>query len=550
AGTSEMHRIESFERELGTEQMIHLKTTLFAKLLAAYPELKNLPRERLGEAIQVIIDLGSGIAAHGFSAPDNEYPSATIRMGVGKRGALSQVGGVFYTSNRVQSQVESSVPRLLPSENYSPRVLFWSQLNEPWRQLDEPNDHLSRFHALFFGNDANREFAKSIRERLNFGPLLKSVVDAANFKTALPAGELQTLLELYYPEWRTYFKLDQLLKLAVQNPESLTAYMREEIAAAERGLKEILTQQEITRAEYEARIQIVRRDLSLLEAQAKMSREEIQSLRTATAQIHAESQANLDTQQRKSQAALQEVEDQGQITRREAQTVVDRLAGEKLQLEDDILKARTLLDDVLTGTTLADFHISDTLSNLEIIEMSDGATTAHFRARASSWTNGLLTQELFRTVESQGDGWIKKGLRITITPKVVAFKPPAQGMRTWFGGFAPKADGRVEIVLEGEVSGQAVRKRVFGSMSFVMTNNSIKLDPQGGASDIGNFYFEIATAAQTVIQGDRLSDVRHKIARTVGEGGDLTTFSRAAQEGILRAELCRRLEAAKLKGQH
>ena len=87
-------------------------------------------------------------------------------------------------------------------------------------------------------------------------------------------------------------------------------------------------------------------------------------------------------------------------------------------------------------------------------------------------------------------------------------------------------------------------------MSFVMTNNSIKLDPQGGASDIGNFYFEIATAAQTVIQGDRLSDVRHKIARTVGEGGDLTTFSRAEQEGILRAELCRRLEAAKLKGQH
>lgn len=236
--------IEELHAALGTNAALvsHWKTTLYARMIAHYPELVHLPVERFAELVQ-------------FDVQARWDERKTMTLALYLRG--SDIG---YPSRNI---VDTScvVIDMIQCGN----SIFLVAQRPPRKSAD---------YADGMGGQRVTPYVATLISFERRRHVIARVIDTADFQHTLAPGMIATILAQRFPELAVHFHLDRLLHLALQNPEALTGYLRAEILQAEQAMRALLQQREI---------ELRAADAAVAERHAEAQRVEaaLQRLRTA-----------------------------------------------------------------------------------------------------------------------------------------------------------------------------------------------------------------------------------------------------------------------------
>lgn len=242
-------RIEKYADKLGGREFIaHLKSILYARMIAMYPELRNLPPEKFVELFCFNFNLNWRL---------DDCPSGAIEMYYG----VSNIG------------IETKLP-VKCSEGYFSCVDITSR---------NANKSLLKRRVL---SDANVIDTKVPQNQIL--DIVRWIVDSVDFTHVIKPGMMESLLSAAHPELEVYFKLDRMLQFAMQNPEALVGHLREQIEKAEVRIRDLFRRHEIDATQMRERLDALRLEEKAILKTLDERRQEVAALEDKLRDLRAD----------------------------------------------------------------------------------------------------------------------------------------------------------------------------------------------------------------------------------------------------------------------
>lgn len=334
--------IDKFSSHIGAGFIEALREHLYSYMVATYPELKHLPREKFGEFFTFNITPSEWgffleLGVKGVETPINSrHP---VRMEISKKKG----------STGLYSVIEDVMQRgwILLMRGIQEKDCAWEDIEGANIGIDNLLNGLLR------------------------------LVHAVDFTHVIRPGQLGVMLKTRHPELALYIDRDELLRLAMQNPEALAEHVRNKIAEATRQIQELVERHRIDELEAEKRIAALR--------------SEEETVRRRVAGLLRDEKAR--------------------------RAELERLEKERVRLRGEIAYATELIQRAIEGET-SSYEVVLQLGNMGVISLEDKVAESQLRAAVESVVAASLTSELYTMREIHGQSWDGAKLKIRIVASV------------------------------------------------------------------------------------------------------------------------------------
>lgn len=211
---------------------------LLARMLSHYPALRHLPLDRFADLMQfdMVVDTRERDSLH-------TWLSLVIYLGGTDEGYRS----------------------LMRMHHY--KATGWACYSSECKNVTTPLEIRPSSSATLDPRLAREGLHEAVTR----------LIADANVDYIISPAMLPTILEARFPEIGVYFHLDRLLRMALSNPDALTAHLREEITAAESQIRTLLSRREIELNAIQMQLASLRGEATLLAGRIEhLHREEAQ----------------------------------------------------------------------------------------------------------------------------------------------------------------------------------------------------------------------------------------------------------------------------------